>query len=209
MFKKEVIIVKPETKNRIMKVFYENNGYLQAKDLSEAGIHRKYLSDLLKSEEIIRLKRGLYKLNNEEFNSINELVDVAKIIPDGVICLTTALSYYGLTTYTPLQYQIAIPNQKKIKSVSYPPVNLYYFSKKYYEIGISEEKISGHKVKIYDIEKSLSDSFRYSYETPKDILIESLKEYLSRSDRNLNKLMGYAAGSSAEKRITKYLEVLV
>lgn len=198
-----------ETKYRIKKIFYENKGYLHAKDLTEKGIHRKYLSDLLKNEEIIKLKRGLYKWNDEKFNSLNELIDVAMIIPVGVVCLASALSYYELTTYSPLEYQIAIPNQKKIKNVSYPLINLYYFSKKYYREGIKEEKIDDYDIKIYDIEKSLSDSFRYSYEIPKDILIESLKEYLSRSDRNINKLMNYAGGTSAEKKLTKYLEVLV
>lgn len=199
----------PETKYRIKRIFYENKGYLHAKDLTEKGIHRKYLSDLLENEEVIKLKRGLYKWNDEKFNSLNELIDVAMIIPDGVVCLASALSYYELTTYSPLEYQIAIPNQKKIKSVSYPPINLYYFSKKYYQEGIKEEKIDEYEIKIYDIEKSLSDSFRYSYEIPKDILIESLKEYLSHSDRNINKLMNYASGTSAEKNLTKYLEVLV
>lgn len=199
----------PETKYRIKNIFYENKGYLHAKDLTEKGIHRKYLSDLLKNEEVIKLKRGLYKWNDEKFNSLNELVDVSMIIPDGVVCLASALSYYELTTYTPLEYQIAIPNQKKIKNVSYPPINLYYFSKKYYREGIKEEKIGEYDIKIYDIEKSLSDSFRYSYEIPKDILIESLKGYLSRSDKNINKLMNYAIGTSAEKKLTKYLEVLV
>ena len=199
----------PETKYRIKKIFYENKGYLHAKDLTKKGIHRKYLSDLLKNKEIIKLKRGLYKWNDDKFNSLNELIDVAMIIPDGVVCLASALSYYELTTYSPLEYQIAIPNQKKIKSVSYPPINLYYFSKKYYQNGIKEEKIDEYEIKIYDIEKSLSDSFRYSYEIPKDILIESLKEYLSRSDKNINKLMNYASGTSAEKKLTKYLEVLV
>jgi predicted transcriptional regulator of viral defense system len=149
-----VIKIKPETKDRIKKIFYKNKGYLRAKDLSEEGIHRKYLGDLLETEEIIKLKRGLYKWNEERFNSLNELIDVAMIIPDGVICLATALSYYELTTYTPLEYQVAIPNQKKIKNVSYPPINLYYFSEKYFEEGIKEEKIAEYKIRIYDIEKS-------------------------------------------------------
>jgi predicted transcriptional regulator of viral defense system len=54
-------------------------------------------------------------LNNKGYahaKDINELVDVSKIIPEGVICLTTALFYYNLTTYIPLEYQIAVPNNK-------------------------------------------------------------------------------------------------
>lgn len=197
------------TKAKIKKIFLKNKGYAHAKDISDAGIHRKYLSDLLESGEVIKLKRGLYKWNNEKYNSINELVDVSKIIPEGVICLTTALSYYNLTTYTPLEYQIAVPNDKKINKVDYPPINLYYFTEKYYSQGINKVKVNQHLIKIYDIEKSISDSFRYSYEIPKDILIESLKEYLKLPQKNINKLLTYAQGTSAEDKISKYLEVLV
>ncbi|MEC9489339.1 MAG: type IV toxin-antitoxin system AbiEi family antitoxin domain-containing protein [Halanaerobiales bacterium] len=198
-----------KTKSKIKKIFLNNKGYARTKDISEAGIHRKYLSDLLESGKIIKLKRGLYKWNNEKYNSISELVDVSKIIPEGVICLTTALSYYNLTTYTPHEYQIAIPNDKKINKVDYPPINLYYFTEKYYNQGIKKVKVNQHLIKIYDIEKSISDSFRYSYEIPKDILIESLKEYLKLPEKNINKLLTYAQGTSAEDKISKYLEVLV
>jgi predicted transcriptional regulator of viral defense system len=201
--------MKTETRRKIKDIFYKNKGYLRAKELSEEGIHRKYLSELLENGKIIKLKRGLYKWNDQNFNGINELVDVAKIIPDGVICLTSALSYYELTTYTPLEYQVAIPNQKKIKNVTYPPINLFYFSEKYYKEGITKVKIDGYSIKMYDIEKSISDSFRYSYDIPKDILIESLKEYLKHPEKNINKLLTYAQGTSAEEKISKYLEVLV
>ena len=45
-----------------------------------------------------------------------------------MLCLTSALAYYDLTTYNPWQYEIAIERTKKITLPDYPPIKLVYFS---------------------------------------------------------------------------------
>ena len=192
---------------KIKNVFYQNNGYAKTKDIVNADIHKKYLKELLDEGIIYKLKRGLYKWREYDFS--NEIVDVAKIVPGGIICLVSALSYYGLTTYTPLEYQVAIYQKSKVVLPDYPPINIYYFSKEYYETGIKKINMDGNTIKIYNIEKTISDCFRFNNEIPKDVLLESIKEYVRKRDKNINKLMKYARNTSAEKQISKYLEVLV
>lgn len=196
-------------KNKIKKIFFNNNGYARTKDIVEANIHKKHLKDLLDSGSIFKLKRGLYKWNELEFNFSNEIVDVAKIVPEGVVCLTSALSYYDLTTYTPSKHHMAIYRKSKVVLPDYPPIKIHYFSDKYFHAGINEISIDGNLVKIYDIEKTISDCFRYSNVISKDILLESIKEYATRRDKNINKLLKYAQNSSAKNLIFKYLEVLL
>jgi predicted transcriptional regulator of viral defense system len=197
------------TREKIKIVFYKNNGYARTKDIVKANIHKKYLKDLLDEGSIYKLKRGLYRWNELEFDYSNEIIDVTKIVPDGVICLTSALSYYDLTTYTPLEYQIAIYRKSKIVLPEYPPIRLYYFSNNYYQNGINELNIDGNLLRIYDVEKTICDCFRYSNEIAKDILLEGIKEYMKREDKNINKLMKYAQNTSAEDLITKYVEALL
>jgi predicted transcriptional regulator of viral defense system len=192
---------------KIKNVFYQNNGYAKTKDIVNADIHKKYLKELLDEGIIYKLKRGLYKWREYDFS--NEIVDVAKIVPGGILCLVSALSYYGLTTYTPLEYQIAINQKSKVVLPDYPPIKLYYFSKEYYETGIKKINLDGNTIKIYDIEKTISDCFRFNNEIPKDVLLESIKEYVRKRNKNINKLMKYARNTSAEKQISKYLEVLI
>jgi len=196
-----------EIEEMIKNVFYQNNGYAKTKDIVNADIHKKYLKELLDEGIIYKLKRGLYKWREYDFS--NEIVDVAKIVPGGILCLVSALSYYGLTTYTPLEYQIAIHQKSKVVLPDYPPIKLYYFSKEYYETGIKKINLDGNTIKIYDIEKTISDCFRFNNEIPKDVLLESIKEYVRKRNKNINKLMKYARNTSAEKQISKYLEVLI
>lgn len=196
-------------KQRIKDIFLKNHGYANTKDIASANIHRKYLKDLLDEGSIERLKRGLYKWNEPEFDFSHEIVDVSKIVPNGVICLVSALAYYDLVTYTPPEYQVAIYRKSKVVLPDYPPIKLFYFNKKYYQSGIKEINFEGNIVKIYDIEKTICDCFRLRNQIDKDILLESIKEYMNRKDRDINKLIKYAKMAKIENQITKYVEALI
>lgn len=110
---------------------------------------------MVEENVISKIKRGLYHWNNYEINTKKELVEVSKIIPRGVICLLSALSFYELTTYNPWEYYIAIHRDDfKPKIPDYPPIKVFYFADNQYNTGIKEIEIQGNKVKIYDIEKN-------------------------------------------------------
>jgi len=204
-----VIDLKNEKKERIKEIFYANHGYSSTGDISSAGIDRKYLKDLVNEGSIERIKRGLYRWKNVKFEVEEELINVSKIIPQGVICLVSALAYYRLTSYTPGEYTIAVRRNYNIKLPDYPPIKLYYFSDKYYKDGIEKIDINGNIVKIYNVEKTICDCLRYENKISKDIIIESIKEYIKRKDKNISKLVHYAAKAKVKDIVQKYIEVLI
>jgi predicted transcriptional regulator of viral defense system len=79
-------------KDKIKEIFFNNHGYVRTKDLVNANVHKKYLKKLMEEGNINRLKQGLYKWNESEFDFSNEIIDVAKIVPKGVICLVSEIS---------------------------------------------------------------------------------------------------------------------
>ena len=103
-----MIELKSKIKEKIKEIFYANHGYSSTGDISSAGIDRSYLKDLVNEGNIERIKRGLYRWKDAKFDVGEELINVSKIIPHGVICLVSALSYYELTTYTPGEYTVAV-----------------------------------------------------------------------------------------------------
>lgn len=201
--------MKSKIREKIKEVFYANHGYSSTRDISSAGIDRRYLRDLINEDTIEKIKRGLYRWKDVKFNIEEELIDVSKIIPLGVICLESALAYYKLTTYTPGEYTVAIKRNYNIKLPNYPPIKLYYFSDKYYMDGVEKIDIDGNIIKIYNIEKTICDCLRYEDKISKDIIVESIKEYVKRRDKNLSKLMNYAAKAKVKDVVQKYMEVLV
>jgi hypothetical protein len=49
-------------------------------------------------------------------------VDVSLSIPDGVICLLSALAFYELTTFNPTFISVALPRGTWKPKIEYPPV---------------------------------------------------------------------------------------
>jgi predicted transcriptional regulator of viral defense system len=196
-------------KEEIKELFFRNKGYATTKEISSKGINRYYISILEKCGVVSRIKTGLYKWDEYDFQYNFELVDVFKIVPKGVLCLTSALAYYDLTTFNPWQYEIAIERSSKIVIPEYPPIKLLYFSQKQLETGISNIEVDGHKIRIYDVEKTICDCIRYRNKIGIDIVKEGINEYIKRKDKNFNKLMKYGEVCRVQKILKEYLEVLV
>jgi len=196
-------------KEEIKELFFNNKGYASTKEISGKGINRYYVSALEKAGVIAKIKTGLYKWVDYEFQYNFELVDVFKIVPKGILCLTSALAYHDLTTINPWQYEIAIERCSKVIIPEYPPIKLVYFSQKQLKTGIINVEIDGHLIKIYDIEKTICDCVRYRNKIGIDIVKEGINEYIRREDRNFNKLMKYAEVCRVQKILKQYLEVLV
>ncbi len=195
---------------QIKQIFKKNNGYARTKDIIEAGIHTSYLYQLLAEGVISKIKRGLYQWEKYNNSAYEEFISVSKIVPKGVFCLGSALSYYDITTINPWQYHVAIfRDDRKPVLPDFPPIKIYYFSKVQYEIGIQEINMDKHKIKIYNIEKSICDCLRYRNDIGMDIVKQALNEYVKRKDRNIHKLLRYADKIGIYNLLTKYLEVLL
>lgn len=209
MLRIEVSLMNNEIFEQIKAVFIKNNGYASTAELSALGINRFYVSELRKNYIIEQVKTGLYKWHNHDYDYDFELVEVQRIIPSGVLCLKSALAFHGLTTYNPWQYEVAIERSSKVSIPNYPPIKVVFFSMSLYELGIMEIDIAGHKVKVYDLEKTICDCIRYRNKIGIELVKEGLQEYLKRSDRNLEKLLVDAKKCKVQKILNEYLEVLV
>ena len=177
---------------KIIKVFKMHNGYARSKDILAEGIHQRDVKSILDKGIVIKVKNGLYRLSDTLVISNQSFIDLAYAVPEGVICLLSALSYYELTTFNPSVISMAIHRKSWRPKIEYPPAEFYYFSKKQFEAGIDKIKIRDHKMNIYCIEKTICDCFRYRNKLGIDIAKEGLSEYLKRKDHNLEKLLEYA-----------------
>src|SRR3989304_7172859 len=80
------------------------------------GLPSRMLAYFCKIGIIERISRGLYKIKNYNIDIDFEWEDlalVAKSIPNGVICLISALCYYNLTDQIMREFWIAIPHASK------------------------------------------------------------------------------------------------
>jgi len=194
---------------RIHKVFKKYKGFARTKDILAAGIHTRNIKRVREKEQVVQVKRGLYRLADIPLISNQGFVDLAHAVPGGVICLLSALSYYELTTFNPSVISMAICRGSRKPKINYPPVEFYHFSKKQFEAGINKIKVKGHEIRIYNREKTICDCFRYRNKLGLDIAKEGLSEYLKRKDRNLEKLLEYAEICRIKPLLQTWLNAII
>jgi hypothetical protein len=132
-------------------------------------------------------------------------------IPYAVACLATALAFHGLTTFIPKSIQVAVPRERKPPKLSYPPLEVFYFSPAQYEYGLEHHPLGKHQLKVYSPEKTLADLLRYRNQLGEDLFIEGLRNYLKRRNPrpDLSKLLQAAKICRVEKQLRPLLEVLL
>ncbi len=162
------------------------------------------INKAIESGEVVRLKNGVYALDSA---LADNMIDVERIVPRGVLCLYSAWSYYGLSTQIPDAFYIAVEKHRKVAVPPFPPITLCYWQKEYYEMGAVETYISGYRVRIYDLEKSVCDAIKFRNKIGKDVCAEILKTYLSRKDRNIAVLIAYSKKMRIAATLSKYLEI--
>lgn len=191
--------------DKIKKIFKKNNGILERADI--AAIHYRHINKLLKDGIIIRLKRGTYQWVDGIEN--DELEILLKLIPDTILCMESALYYYGYTDRTPDHWTIAVSrsiNKNKLK-VIYPPIKPYYIESDYLELGLSEGTINGIKVRIYNKERSICDILKYVNKLDREIVNKAIQSYVKDPRKNVSLLLEYGKKLRVSKKIQTWLGV--
>jgi predicted transcriptional regulator of viral defense system len=195
--------------SNIIKICELQCGYAYKKDFINSNIYSYDINCALEENIIFRIKNGLYRLVNIDVVSNQNFIDVMYALPLGVICLVSALSYYELTTFNSHKTYIALYRQNWRPKIYYPPTDIYYFSKKQFEIGIETVKIGKKDIQIYSPEKTICDCFRYRNKLGVDIVKEGLTEYLKWKKRDISKLLKYAEICRIKSSLEDWLMAMI
>ena len=190
--------------DKLRLLIEQHGGYITRKEIIGNRYLYYRLLEAVKSGEIIRLKPGVYCMEDAKAET---MIDLEKIVPDGVLCLYSAWAHYRLTTQIPQGFYVAIPRKQKITLPDYPPIILNYWDRSIYGVGIVRQQIDGFAIPIYDMEKSVCDAIRYRNKIGIDVSSEILKNYLSRKERNITRLTAYAKSMRIAGILNKYLEI--
>jgi predicted transcriptional regulator of viral defense system len=191
------------------KTFQRSGGVLRMNEALQAGIHRRMLYSMLEAGLIEQLTRGLYRLADLPPLGNPDLVSVSLKIPNGVICLISALAYHEITTQVPHEVYMALERGTEPPRLGHPPIRIFWFSGQAFTLGIQTHKIDNVPVRIYSPEKTITDCFKYRNKIGLDTAIEALKLYRKNKRFKANDLMQIARACRVEKVIRPYLEALL
>ncbi len=104
---------KPPTHRQRVLALLRERSLLRPRELAAEGISRSALQRLYKEGAVERVARGLYALPGRPRSQHQSLLEVAKQVPEGVVCLLSALLFHRIGTQLPHQVWIAIGSRAR------------------------------------------------------------------------------------------------
>ena len=187
-------------KQKIIIEFEKHGGVLKTSELKELGLSSRQIKKLLQEGEISKIKYGYYELAGE----VNpEEVMIARLFPEAVIFLESALLYYHYTDRIPNAWQIAVDrdSEKSQYNIEYPLIEPYYQEKKYLSIGVTTFEIHGVEVRIFDRDRTMCDIMRYEKKLEKEVFTNAVMRYHKDPQKNIRRLFEYAAMFNITKKV--------
>jgi predicted transcriptional regulator of viral defense system len=189
-------------------IFRRHGGILRMSEAIHHGISKRTLYTMHDEGVLERLSRGLYRLASLPGLEAPDLVTAASRVPNGVICLISALAFHELTTQVPHAVDVAVLKGTEAPRVEYPPIKVYWFSGKAFSEGIDTPTIDGVTLRIYNAEKSVADAFKFRNKIGMEVALEALRTWRARRGARIEDLLAQARHCRVEKVIRPYLEAI-
>lgn len=190
------------------QIVVDSNGIATTYDFKNAGLKNYDISSLCNKGLIFRLRHGVYALP-DSVPSEEQLL--SNLLPEGIVCLESALYYYGYSDYAPLAWSVAVPrtiSQSKLK-IEGLPLNVHYVPEANYALGKTKAIFNGISLHIYDKERTICDCFKYRNQMDSEIFAKAINAYSVDKEKNLSNLSKYAKQLRVYKKVMEMMEVLL
>ncbi len=193
-------------KNIIYKEFEKNGGVLRTSELNDLGLSSRQIKKLMEQGDIIKIKHGYYEISD---NTFPEKAIIARLFPNAVIFLESALIHYEYTDRIPSACQIAVDrdSEKNQYKIDYPIIEIFYLESKLLNIGVDIFQVEGVKVKIFNRDRTICDVLRYEKKLEKEVFNNAIKRYVKDSKKNVRKLFDYAEIFNIKNKVQRYIGV--
>ena len=134
-------------------------GVLRLRDATALGIHPEDVRRLATDGRLIRSGRGLYMLAEADVTEHHSLVEAARRVPEGIVCLLSALEFHQIGTQMPHQVWLAMTS-RPAASRRPSAAEVVRFSGEALQTGIEVRRIEGMQVRVYGPAKTVADCFK-------------------------------------------------
>ena len=186
------------------EIFDRYGGIMRTTQLAEEKVFYPHREKLIADGHVEKVRRGYYQwVNPDDFSEVGTVI---RLFPDAILCMDTALRYYGYSDRTPGEWHLAVSkdSSKSRFNIDYPFVKPYYMEPSVLELGLTKGNMDGHDIHIYDKDRVICDCLRYRNKMDKEIFNKAIQNYIADPEKSIPKLMEYA-GSLRVKKIVKDL----
>jgi len=187
--------------------YVDESGLLLTRDVIGAGFSKQHLYDFIKKRGFEKVSHGIYASSDAWQD---EMYILALRCPQAIFSHEEALYYHGLIDREPSKKTITIYTGYGTGNLVRDGIKVYTVKKELLNIG--KEYILNsfnHQVPIYNIERTICDLIRSRSTIEIQDYQTALKTYVTRKDKDLNRLMEYAKMFSVDRKIKEYMEVMI
>lgn len=159
-----------------MKKTERKSSIVRASDLTALGYTRFQIPSLIRRGELERLSRGLYYWTDAPISGQITIAAVGRLVPEGIICLLSALRYHEIGTQNPGSVWIAVQAGYRAPKLSGISVSTVHYGGIFREVGVEVVEIDGVSVRITSPSRTVIDCFRFRNKIGLDCAIEALEE---------------------------------
>lgn len=178
------------------------------RDLREAGAGPETVARLVRGGEVTRVARGLYQQADATPDVWRSFAEASALVPRGVVCLTSALQFHGLTLQMPPAVWVAIDRTGWKPRVEHPPIRFVRFSGRALTEGVKRHPIDGIEVPVSEPARTIVDCFRYRNKIGLNIALEGLREGLETRRATPDQLWESARTARAWSVMRPYVEAM-
>jgi len=188
--------------------YVRRKGIVRPRDLEALGIPREYLLRHYRQGKLSRTGRGIYTLPDAAVTGRHSYAEVAKRVPEAVLCLLSALTFHELTTQSPAAVWIALGKGARKPAILSPSLRVVRLTEPSLSEGVEKHTVEGVPVRVYSAAKTVADCFKFRNKIGLDIAIEALKDCLRQKKANVNDIYRYAKICRVSNVIRPYMESL-
>ena len=186
--------------------FTKHGGILRTTELNQMGLSSRQIKKLVENKSIRRIKQGYYE---QPQKVVPDEVLVARLFPEAILFLESALIHYEYTDRIPKAIQIAVDkdSEKTKYRLDYPPIEPHFMESKYLGLGLDRMVLDGVSIRIYDRDRTLCDVLRYEKKLEKEVFSQAIQRYVRDPQKNIRKLHEYAKKLNISRKAEQYIGV--
>ena len=196
------------TKVQTIERLARQQGSIRARDLKRRGLPSVYLGRLVRQGRLVRHARGVYAPAKQEISGTHDWELACLRLPNGVLCLLSALVYHRIGTQNPAEVWMAIDVKAWRPTPGYPKIRIVRFSGAALSHGVMTVRVGRATLRVYNPAKTVADCFKYRHKIGLEVAVEALREGWRAKKFTLEKLAEAARVCRVRHVIQPYLEML-
>ena len=198
-----------QTQKQRLLEFVRQRGVVRPRDLDGIGVPREQLRRLCDAGLVERKGRGIYVSADAKPTENDTIAEASRRVPEGTVCLLSALRFHNLTTQAPYEVWIAIDRKDRLPNVDYPPIRFVRFSGEALSFGVEQKQVGNVCIHVYTPAKTVADCFKYRNKIGLDVAIEALRDCWSQKKATSDELWQAAKVCRMTNVMQPYMEAMV